>query len=107
MPRKNIGEMFYRVGIIHIVEHPAQIPFSAQFPGAGRNLLAQAELRGKFPAAKAGLVIKLPFLEPASHDVLKFSGIVSGRRFLRHLKMSLDHIPHIPQQQSGPLLDLL
>ena len=52
-------------------------------------------------------MIKLSFLNPTLHNILEFSRVVSRCGVFRHLKMGLNHIAHIPQQQCGALLNLL
>ena len=52
-------------------------------------------------------MVELPTFDPALYNVLKFSGIVPFGGLVCHLKMGLDHIAYIPQQQGGPLLNVV
>ena len=62
---------------------------------------------GKLTAAKAGLVVELPLFDAALDNVLKLARIISGGGLTGHVKMGLNDIPHIPQQQGGPLLNVV
>ena len=62
---------------------------------------------GELTAAEAGLVVELPLFDAALDNVLKLARIVSGGGLTGHVKMGLNNIPHIPQQQGGPLLNVV
>ena len=52
-------------------------------------------------------MIELPLLNAALGDVLEFAAVVAGGHFLRdQVKVGLNDVAHVPQQQGGPLLDI-
>ena len=58
-----------RVGVIHVVQHPAEI--LRQLDGGNGSSRPFAEAGGEFPAAEVRRVIALPFCEPPAQDILK------------------------------------
>ena len=96
-----------RVCVVHIVQHPPQVPDALQLLRAGGKLAAHSELGGKLPAAEAGLVVELASLDAPLYNVLKFAGVVAGGGPLSHFKVGLNHIVYVPQQHGSPLLNVL
>ena len=52
-------------------------------------------------------MIELPPLNASLHNVLEFSRVVPFGGPVRHIKMGFDHIVYVPQQQGGPLLNVV
>ena len=52
-------------------------------------------------------MIELPPLDAALDNVLELARVIPGSGFVRHIKMGLNDIVHIPQQQRRPLLDVV
>ena len=59
---------------------------------------------GKFPTAQAGTVKTLSGSGTAVENVQMLALVVARPGLVRKFKMSLDHIGHPTQHQSGPLL---
>lgn len=49
---KQGGDILW-MGVVQVVEHPAQIPFSLQFLRAGREFFAQAEVGREIPGSRS------------------------------------------------------
>ena len=52
-------------------------------------------------------MIELSPLDAALDNVLELARVIPGSGFVRHIKMGLNDIVHIPQQQRRPLLDVV
>ena len=52
-------------------------------------------------------MVELPPLDAPLDDVLELARVVAGGGLVRHVKVGLDDIAHVPQQQGGPLLDIV
>ena len=94
-----------RVGVIEVVQHQTKV--SGLFDGFDRPARPAAERSGKLLAAQIGRRKTLPFFHPPRHNILELAGVVRRRGLAGHLKVGLDDVVHILQQQRRTLHDLL
>ena len=99
------GHIQLNKNVIIALTHQPQV--SGLVDGWNRSTRPAPEGDRKFPAAKVRRVKALAALHPAGDDVLKLAGVVRGSGLIRHLKVRLDDIVHVLQQQRGTLHNLL
>ena len=94
-PKEERGNIL-RVEVVQVPEHIPQVPYPSQLLRTGWRGFTRFKLRGKFPAAKIGLAVKLSPPDSPFDNILKLSGVVTVRRLVRDVKVGVNDIAHIP-----------